>query len=132
VTLAYQALADAILVVHFVFVVFVVIGFVLILIGLVMGWAWVRNRSFRVAHVVAIGVVVAQAWLGRICPLTIWENQLRRLAGQEPYVETFVQHWLHRWMFFDAEPWVFTTIYTAFGALVAIAWWLGGPPCDRR
>jgi len=132
VTLAYRALADAILVVHFAFVAFVVVGFVLILIGLVMGWAWVRNRSFRVAHVVAIGVVVAQAWLGRICPLTIWENQLRRLAGQEPYVETFVQHWLHRWMFFDAEPWVFTTIYTAFGALVAIVWWLGGPPRDRR
>ena len=131
-TLGYRALADAILVTHFAFVVFVVVGFVLILIGLAMGWAWVRHRSFRIAHVVAIGVVVAQAWLGRICPLTIWENQLRRLAGQEPYVETFVQHWLHRWIFFDAEPWVFTTIYTAFGASVAIAWWLGGPPRDRR
>jgi len=47
-------------------------------------------------------------------------------------VESFVQHWLHRWMFFDAEPWVFATIYTAFGASVAIAWWLGGPPRDRR
>jgi len=132
VTLAYRALADANLVVHFAFVAFVVVGLVFVLIGLVMGCAWVRNRSFRVARVVAIGVVVAQAWLGRICPLSFWENQLRRLAGQEPYVETFVQHWLHRWMFFDAEPWVFTAIYTAFGALVAIAWWLGGPPRDRR
>jgi hypothetical protein len=132
VTLIYRVLADAILVMHFAFVAFVVVGFVLILLGLLRGWAWVRDRRFRHAHLAAIGIVIMQAWLGRICPLTIWENELRRLAGQAPYVETFVQHWLHRWMFYDTAPWVFTAIYTAFGALVALAWWLGGPPRDRH
>jgi hypothetical protein len=132
VTLIYRVLADAILVMHFAFVAFVVVGFVLILLGLLRGWAWVRDRRFRLAHLAAIGIVIMQAWLGRICPLTIWENELRRLAGQAPYVETFVQHWLHRWMFYDTAPWVFTAIYTAFGALVALAWWLGDPPRDRH
>ena len=124
-------MADGILVVHFAFVSFVVVGFLLILIGLVAGWSWVRNRWFRLAHVAAILIVVAQAWVGRICPLTVWENELRRRAGQDAYSESFVQHWLHRLLFYDAEPWVFTTIYTVFGALVVLVWWLSGPAGRR-
>lgn len=112
---------------HFAFVVFVVAGFALILIGLAAGWDWVRNRWFRIAHLAAIAIVVAQAWAGRLCPLTAWENALRLRAGEAAYSETFVQHWLHRLLFYDAEPWVFTAIYTVFGAMVLLAWWLGRP-----
>jgi hypothetical protein len=121
----YGFLADAILVVHFAFVAFVVLGFLLILIGLFAHWRWIHNRAFRISHLVAIGVVVLQAWLEQLCPLTIWENKLRRAAGQTAYDESFVQHWLHKLLFYEAEPWVFTTIYTAFGALVLATWILG-------
>lgn len=124
VQLLYRLLADAMLLLHFAFVGFVVVGFALILVGLLAGWRWIHNRYFRLAHLAAIGVVVAQAWLSRICPLTTWENELRRRAGQDFYAETFVQHWLHRVLFYDAEPWVFTAIYTVFGALVLLVWWL--------
>ncbi len=121
----YGSLADTILVVHFAFVVFVVVGFVMILIGLLAGWSWVHNRKFRIAHLAAIGVVVLQAWIGQLCPLTIWENALRRRAGQSGYTETFVEHWLHKVLFYQAEPWVFTVIYTGFGVLVVLVWFLG-------
>ena len=121
----YSLLADTILVVHFAFVVFVVFGFVLILIGLPAGWAWIHNRTYRITHLAAIGIVVLQAWLGRLCPLTIWENELRRRAGQPDYEETFVQHWLHQILFYEAESWVFTATYTVFGALVLLVWLLG-------
>jgi len=57
----YSLLADTILVIHFAFVVFVVSGFVLILLGLFAHWSWIYNRIFRVTHLVAIGVVVLQA-----------------------------------------------------------------------
>ncbi len=126
----YSMMADAILVVHFAFVVFVVIGFMLILIGLFARWSWVHNRMFGIAHLAAVGFVVLQAWLGRLCPLTIWENELRRRAGQSGYTETFVEHWLRDILFYQAEPWVFTTIYTGFGALVVLFWFLGGR--DRK
>ena len=63
--------------------------------------------------------------LGRLCPLTIWENELRRRAGQSGYTDTFVKHWLRDILFYQAEPWVFTTIYTCFGALVVLVWFLG-------
>jgi len=121
----YSLLADTILVVHFLFVMFVVFGFMLILLGLLAGWSWVHNRKFRIMHLAAIGVVVLQAWFGQLCPLTVWENELRRLAGQFGYEETFVEHWLHYVLFFQAETWVFTMIYTGFGVLVVLVWGLG-------
>ncbi len=121
----YSLLADTILVIHFAFVVFVVSGFMLILVGLLARWSWIHNRKFRITHLVAIGVVVLQAWFGQLCPLTVWENELRHRAGQSGYTETFVGHWLHEVLFYEAAPWVFTTIYTCFGALVVLVWFLG-------
>jgi len=121
----YSILADTILVIHFAFVVFVVFGFLLILIGLWAHWSWINNRYFRLTHLAAIGIVVLQAWFEQLCPLTLWENQLRQRAGESGYTETFVEHWIHELLFYQAEPWVFTTIYTIFGALVAVAWFMG-------
>ena len=128
----YSLMADTILVIHFAFVVFVVCGFLLILTGLLARWSWVHNRKFRFAHLAAVGFVVLQAWLGRLCPLTIWENELRRRAGQSGYTETFVEHWLRDILFYQAEPWVFTTIYTCFGALVVIVWFCAGADIRER
>lgn len=121
----YSSLADTVLVIHFAFVVFVVLGFMLILVGLLARWSWVHNRKFRIAHLGAIGLVVLQAWFGQLCPLTVWENELRRRAGQSSYAESFVEHWLHEVLFYQAEPWVFTTMYTCFGVLVVLVWFLG-------
>jgi uncharacterized BrkB/YihY/UPF0761 family membrane protein len=121
----YSLIADTILVIHFAFVLFVVFGFMLILTGLLARWSWIHNRIFRIAHLAAVGFVVLQAWLGQLCPLTIWENELRRRAGQSGYTETFIEHWLHDILFYQAPPWVFTTVYTCFGALVVLVWFLG-------
>ena len=78
----YAASADAIVAVHTLFVGFVVVGQLLILIGLVCRWKWVRNPWFRVVHLLCIGIVAAEAASGVICPLTIWERELRDLSGQ--------------------------------------------------
>jgi hypothetical protein len=72
-----------------------------------------------------IGIVVLQVWFDRFCPLTLWENELRRRAGESGYTESFIEHWLHEILFYQTEPWVFTTIYTIFGALVLVVWFLG-------
>jgi polyferredoxin len=124
---AYGLAADAVLLTHALFVAFVVVGQVLILAGLALGWRWVRDFRFRVAHLVAIAIVVAQAWLGVLCPLTVLENALRRRAGEATYTESFIGHWLHRLIFYDAEPWAFTAVYSVFGALVLLTWVLGAP-----
>ncbi len=114
-------MADLVLVVHFLFVSFVIIGFLLILIGRLFGWPWIYLRVLRVTHLLAIGFVVVQSYFGQLCPLTLWENALRSDAGQAGYEGSFIQYWLQRILYFDAEPWVFGTIYTVFGVLVVAA-----------
>lgn len=116
-------LADAILVLHVLVVGFVVGGLVLVLLGGALGWAWVRNPWFRWAHLATVGFIVAQTWLGELCPLTTWEQDLRAVAGQDTHDQGFIEHWLGRLIFFSAPWWVFVAAYTAFGAAVAGSWW---------
>jgi hypothetical protein len=116
-------LADLTLVVHAAFVAFVVLGLVMILVGGLRGWAWVRSLPFRVLHVAAIGAVTLEAWTGIECPLTTWENALRVRAGQGPYGNGFVADWLSRLIYYEAPAWVFTAGYTVFTGLVIVAWW---------
>jgi drug/metabolite transporter superfamily protein YnfA len=120
-------LADAILIVHVLFVLFVVVGLLAIYTGGFLHWQWVRNRLFRILHLVAIGIVVVQAWLGLICPLTTWEMALRSQAGAETYAGSFIQFWLHRLLYLTAPEWVFIVLYTGFGCLVMVSWYLVRP-----
>lgn len=127
----YQVLADTVLAVHVSVVVFVVMGLVLVLAGNRLNWRWVNNIWFRLAHLGAIGVVVAEAWLGVVCPLTTLEMWLRSKAGVVGYRGSFIEHWLQQILYYDAPAWVFVTAYTLFGLLVVVAWWRF-PPRHRK
>lgn len=126
----WSLLADATVVMHAGFVLFVVGGQVLILAGWAAGWHWVRGVAFRLAHLAAIGFVVAEAWLGLTCPLTLLERHLRRLAGEPVSQASFIGQWTHRLLYYDAPPWVFTAAYTAF-ALIVVATLVLCPPRRR-
>ncbi len=121
--LTYRLLADAVLLLHIGVVLFVVGTLLLVIAGGVRGWAWVRNPWLRWLHLLAIAVVVLQAWFGALCPLTTLEMWLRRQAGDASYDGAFIAHWLHELLFFEAPIWIFALIYTLFGALVLAAWW---------
>jgi hypothetical protein len=126
-TTFYAFAADAVVAFHVAYVAFVVLGLLLTLLGIARGWRWVRNVWFRGAHLATIGIVVAEAWLGITCPLTTWEKQLRRLAGESAYTGDFLGRWFHEILFFDLPPWIFTLIYTLFG-LSVLATWVFAPP----
>lgn len=126
----YQILADMVLTVHMAIVVFVVGGLVIIVAGNLRGWLWVNNLWFRLAHLVAIAIVVLQAWLGVLCPLTTLEMWLRSKAGDVGYSGSFVQHWLQELLYYEAPAWVFILIYSLFGLLVVLIWWYC-PPRSR-
>jgi len=125
-------LAEFILITHALFVAFVVLGLVAILLGSYWRWSWVRNWWFRLIHLAAIGFVIAESWLGLVCPLTEWESRSRLAAGGNAYASSFIEHWLHQILFYDFAPWVFTVAYTVFGALVLIAWLLVPPQYTRN
>jgi hypothetical protein len=123
--------ADGVLIAHALFVGFVVLGQIAILGGLLAHRAWARGYRLRVVHLVCVLFVVVQTWLGVTCPLTTWEHELRLRAGQVGYERGFVADWLHRLIFYEFAPWVFTVVYTAFGLAVVLTWWLA-PPRRRR
>lgn len=115
-------MADAVLLLHVMFVFSVVAGLVLILIGKVFTWSWVRNPWFRITHFGCIAIVVVQSWIGVLCPLTIWEMELRSRAGDIVYTESFLSHWLESILYYQAPAWVFISGYTAFGIIVMASW----------
>ncbi|HOW67421.1 MAG TPA: DUF2784 domain-containing protein [Candidatus Paceibacterota bacterium] len=128
----YQFLADLVLIVHFAIVVFIIGGLVFIGVGGWRGWRLARLLWFRVMHLVAIAVVVAQVWLGKLCALTTLEMGLRTKAHETTYTGSFIEYWLDRLLFFEAPTWVFTLAYSAFGLAVLAAWWVFPPRSRSR
>lgn len=125
--LTYALLADVVLVLHFGVVVFVIGGLVCVVVGNLLHWRWVNRRWLRLAHLAAIGVVIAQSWLGQLCPLTTLESWLRRQSGEAEYRASFIEYWIQRVLFYETPFWVFTLAYTVFGLLVIGAWWYFPP-----
>ena len=127
----YRLLAAAVLLLHLFVVLFIVVGLIAVFAGNARNWLWVNSPIFRIAHVLAIGVVVVQAWLGQLCPLTILESWLREQAGEAAYSASFVEHWVQQVLYYEAPLWVFALAYSAFGLLVIAAWWYF-PPRKRK
>jgi len=112
-------LAELILIVHFLFVTFVVGGLASIWIGAAAGWTWIRHFWFRALHLAAIVFVAAEAALGVWCPLTVWEDALRGAREEKG----FIARWIHRVLFYDFPAWAFTVAYVTFALVVAATWW---------
>ena len=117
-------IADIILVIHFAFIAFLIVGQALMMIGYSRNWRWATSRALRGVHIACTLYVVFQTWAGQWCPLTLLENRFRQSAGQRAYGSSFIQDWMGRLIYYDLPPWVFTVTYTAFGALVIIYWLL--------
>jgi hypothetical protein len=85
-------LADALLVLHGLFILFVLAGGALV-------WRWPRLAWL---HLPAVAWAAWVAWAGWICPLTPLENELRRAAGQAGYSGGFIEHYLLGLIYPDA------------------------------
>lgn len=80
----YRIAADAVMVAHFAFILFVATGALL-------AWRWPRLVWL---HVPALAWGLATLTIGIECPLTGLEKGLRQLAGTEGYTGGFVDHYL--------------------------------------
>lgn len=123
----YLLAANAVLVSHVIFTAFVIFGLALIYVGHFVGWSWVKNLWFRLFHLASIGIVVLESWAGCICPLTTWEMALRKESGVTTYSGSFIQYWLQSILYYNAPEWVFTLVYTLFGCLVVVSWFVVKP-----
>jgi hypothetical protein len=82
--MAYRIAADLLVVLHLAFIVFVVLGGLLVL----------KWRSILFVHLPAVVWAVLLELNGWICPLTPWEQQLRQAAGASGYSGSFIAHYL--------------------------------------
>ena len=124
----YLLAADGILLMHFAVVAFVFLGFIFIWIGHFAKRKFARNAKFRICHIVAMGIVLSEALVGLICPLTEWENSLRVKGGQDQVYETsFMREWIHKIMFYDFSEQTFMIVYALFFALILLTFWMIPP-----
>jgi len=117
-------LADAIVVAHLGYVLFVVLGFAAVWLGVALRWGWVRRPAFRIPHLVCTLIVPIEALGGLLCPLTTWERDLRLEAGQQPEDVSFMGRIARELLFYDVPQYVFTICYVAFGLLVLATFFL--------
>jgi len=82
--MALRLAADAILLLHTAFILFVLFGATL-----AVWWRWIPAVHLPAA---AWGVFVELT--GRVCPLTPLENSLRLRAGQSGYSDSFIEHYI--------------------------------------
>jgi hypothetical protein len=128
----YALFADLLVLFHFCYVAFAVLGELFILAGAFLKWGVVRNLAFRIAHLVAVVFVALESLVDVLCPLTEWEYNLRELAGQRVEREiSFLGRILRRIIFYDFPSWAFTLMYVGFGALVLLTFILI-PPRRKR
>ena len=108
-------LADAVLLFHLAFVLFVMAGALLVL-----RWHWLLWL-----HVPAVLWGAYVEFSGRICPLTPLELSLRERAGEQGYEGGFIEHYVTGWIYPDGLT---KEIQIALGLFVLIlnmiAYWL--------
>ncbi len=119
----YGLAADAVVAVHVAYVAYVVLGQAAVIVAAPFRWQWARNPWFRFSHLTAIAIVGYEEIRGLRCPLTVWEEQFRGLAGQTYNVsETFMGRLMHDLLFIDGKPDIFfTTVHLAMLVLVVQA-----------
>ena len=92
--MAYRVLAEIVLVLHFCFVIFVVLGGLLVL----------RRHRLAWLHVPAViwGVLIEFLWWA--CPLTTLENRLRQLGGEAGYETGFIDYYVSAVLYAPLSP----------------------------
>ncbi len=128
----YTLLADVVLGVHLLVILFNLFGLVVIPLGGWRGWRFVRVFWWRALHVAVLALVALQALLQQVCFLTLWQGALLRQAGQAASDAPLIARAVHRLIFWPLPLWVFAVIYVAVCLYVLLLWWLVPPRLPGR
>jgi len=124
----YKIFADAIIVVHFLFVLFMLLGFLLTVYAIFFRHRFFDWWLFRSLHLLGIFYVASLSILGKYCPLTLLENQLMsRYESSSVYSGSFIIHYLEKLVYPDVNP-LTIQIPTIFIAIFTIVAFIVKPP----
>jgi hypothetical protein len=119
--------ANLVAVVHIAYFLFIVGGMVAIVASLRRHIPWVRNPWFRVAHIVAIYIVLFEEITGFPCPLNILQWTLRGPADGVNESTSGVGGLLDYLLYHTISSLALDIMYWSFGALVLLMLWLVPP-----
>jgi len=136
----YAVLADCVIGLHVLYIVFVLLGQLAVMVGWPLGWCWIRNPWFRIIHLAMIAIVAVEASVEFECPLTTLEYWLRVRAGQigddfrvanGEQELSFIGRYLQSLLFYEGITDILTWCYYGFAAMVVATLFLV-PPRFRR
>jgi Protein of Unknown function (DUF2784) len=131
----FSILADLVQASHLGFLAFTLLGQLLIFVGVLRKWQWVRNPWFRCIHLGCIVFVALEYAVHMKCPLTTLEELLRDWGGEASNSDaSFIAQLMDKLLFYpdlDWDHWAFGVGYAAF-ALLVLATFVLAPPRFRR
>ena len=129
----YRLIADFLVALHLLWILFMLAGVALILWGIlfkriILNWFW-----FRTLHLAGIIYVGALSIQGKLCPLTTWENQLR--AKSDPasaYTGSFIIHYIEKIVYPEVDPVLLQTATITIGIFTILAYLVVPPARVKR
>jgi len=103
------ALADAVLVLHLAYLVYLPVGPYL-------AWRWPHTIWL---HAACLATAIVSITIGFDCPLTSWEQTLRTRGGQRAYRNGFVDHYLTGRVFPHGGAWI---VQIAFAVAIVVGY----------
>lgn len=99
--------SEIVLLSHFCIFLFMILSFFLIPIGYYQKWKWVKNKYYRLIHLILMGIILIETILGFMCPLTILENFLRNDIETNNKITQII----HQIMYWDLPSYQFIILY---------------------
>jgi hypothetical protein len=119
--------ANLIAVAHLAYFLFIVGGMVAIVLALRRDVSWVRNPWFRILHVAAIYVVLAEEVTGLPCPLNVLQWGARQAAIGSTQASAGVGGLLDYLLYHTVSPLALDVMYWSFGVMVVVLLWVIPP-----
>ena len=125
-----ELMADMVVAAHIGYFLFVVGGFLAILVGWRRGWEWIRNPWFRICHLAAVYIVIAEDVFQFECPLNTMEWNLRSSNVTPAEASSGVSFILNQLLRHTIPGEVLHVIYWSLGILLLLL--LIAVPPSRR
>jgi hypothetical protein len=129
--LFYSIFISSVYIIHLIYALTIVIGFILIWMGYFAGWNWVKNFTFRTIHLAMIGIVVIETIFNIECPLTWLQGKLMSQAHLRNENMPFIAGIVNKLLYYNLPLWMFNASYIVFGILVLATWVIITPKLTR-
>ena len=110
--------SEIVLLFHFCIFLFIILSFFFIPFGYYQKWEWVKNKYYRLIHLVLMGFIFVETILGFMCPLTVLENFLRNNIG----INYKITQIIHQIMYWDLPTYQFIILYLLSLLYIIFLW----------